>query len=53
MTRTTIEPPIPVDTMAPRPTLLRSINRMNDLIPDTRTEGELIVDGASVTGRFG
>jgi len=31
-------------------TFLRSINRMNDLIPGTRTEGELIVEGESVYG---
>ena len=31
-------------------TLLRSINRMNDLIPDTRTSGELLVEGAPVHG---
>jgi phosphate transport system ATP-binding protein len=31
-------------------TFLRSVNRMNDLIPDTRTEGELLVDGVSVYG---
>ncbi|HEY3933191.1 MAG TPA: phosphate ABC transporter ATP-binding protein PstB [Gemmatimonadales bacterium] len=31
-------------------TFLRSINRMNDLIPDTRTIGELIVEGTSVYG---
>ena len=32
-------------------TLLRSINRMNDLIADTRIEGELLVEGVSVYGR--
>jgi len=31
-------------------TFLRSINRMNDLIPDTRAEGEMIVEGVSVYG---
>jgi phosphate transport system ATP-binding protein len=31
-------------------TFLRSINRMNDLIPDTRTKGELVVEGVSVYG---
>ena len=31
-------------------TFLRSINRMNDLIPGTRTEGEMIVEGDSVYG---
>ena len=31
-------------------TFLRSINRMNDLIPGTHIEGELIVEGASVYG---
>ena len=31
-------------------TFLRSINRMNDLIPDTRIEGELVVEGVSVYG---
>jgi phosphate transport system ATP-binding protein len=31
-------------------TFLRSVNRMNDLIPDTRTDGELMVDGVSVYG---
>ncbi|HEY4099604.1 MAG TPA: phosphate ABC transporter ATP-binding protein PstB [Gemmatimonadales bacterium] len=31
-------------------TFLRSINRMNDLIADTRTIGELIVEGTSVYG---
>jgi phosphate transport system ATP-binding protein len=31
-------------------TFLRSINRMNDLIPDIRTEGHLIVEGQSVYG---
>src|SRR5579872_922287 len=31
-------------------TFLRSINRMNDLIPDTRTIGEMIVEGTSVYG---
>ncbi len=32
-------------------TFLRSINRMNDLIPDTRVEGELVVEGTSVYGK--
>jgi phosphate transport system ATP-binding protein len=31
-------------------TFLRSVNRMNDLIPDTRVEGALVVEGASVYG---
>ena len=31
-------------------TFLRSINRMNDLIPETRTIGELVVEGTSVYG---
>jgi len=31
-------------------TFLRSINRMNDLIPDTRVEGDLVVEGVSVYG---
>jgi phosphate transport system ATP-binding protein len=31
-------------------TFLRSINRMNDLIPETRVEGEMIVEGVSVYG---
>ena len=31
-------------------TFLRSVNRMNDLIPDTRTQGELLVDGNAVYG---
>ncbi|TVP47704.1 MAG: phosphate ABC transporter ATP-binding protein [Gemmatimonadales bacterium] len=29
-------------------TFLRSINRMNDLIPDTRHEGEILLDGSAV-----
>ncbi|MGH7583791.1 MAG: phosphate ABC transporter ATP-binding protein PstB [Gemmatimonadales bacterium] len=29
-------------------TMLRSINRMNDLIADTRTEGRIVVEGAGV-----
>jgi phosphate transport system ATP-binding protein len=29
-------------------TFLRSINRMNDLIPDTRHEGEIFLDGGSI-----
>jgi len=32
-------------------TFLRSINRMNDLIPGTRIEGEMVVEGDSVYGR--
>jgi len=32
-------------------TFLRSINRLNDLIPGTRYEGELLFEGASVLGR--
>jgi phosphate transport system ATP-binding protein len=31
-------------------TFLRSINRMNDLIPDTRTSGKLLVEGTDVYG---
>ncbi|MGH7524994.1 MAG: phosphate ABC transporter ATP-binding protein PstB [Gemmatimonadales bacterium] len=31
-------------------TFLRSVNRMNDLIPDVRTEGELVVEGVQVYG---
>jgi phosphate transport system ATP-binding protein len=31
-------------------TFLRSINRMNDLIPGTRATGELLLDGASLYG---
>ncbi|TVP79476.1 MAG: phosphate ABC transporter ATP-binding protein [Gemmatimonadales bacterium] len=29
-------------------TFLRSINRMNDLIPDTRHEGEIVLDGQAI-----
>ena len=29
-------------------TFLRTLNRMNDLIPDTRTEGEAIMDGRNI-----
>src|SRR5450432_3919905 len=29
-------------------TFLRSINRLNDLIPETRHEGDIVVDGRSV-----
>jgi len=29
-------------------TLLRCLNRMNDLIPDTRTEGQILLDGRDV-----
>ena len=32
-------------------TFLRSINRMNDLIPHVRTEGKLLVDGQDVYDR--
>ena len=32
-------------------TFLRSINRMNDLIPNVRTAGELLVNGIDVLGR--
>jgi len=32
-------------------TFLRSINRMNDLVPDTRAEGVLAVDGVNVYDR--
>jgi phosphate transport system ATP-binding protein len=32
-------------------TFLRSINRMNDVIPDRRYEGEIVVEGVSVLGR--
>ena len=31
-------------------TFLRSVNRMNDLIPDTRVTGELVVEGTNVYG---
>jgi phosphate transport system ATP-binding protein len=31
-------------------TLLRGINRMNDLIPDTRGEGRILLDGENVNG---
>jgi phosphate transport system ATP-binding protein len=31
-------------------TFLRSVNRMNDLIPETRASGDLIVEGTSVYG---
>jgi phosphate transport system ATP-binding protein len=31
--------------------LLRSINRMNDLIPGVRTEGSVTIDGVDVTGK--
>ena len=31
-------------------TMLRSINRMNDLIPETRTEGRVVVEGVTVYG---
>jgi phosphate transport system ATP-binding protein len=31
-------------------TFLRSINRMNDIIPDARAEGEILVDGHDVYG---
>jgi phosphate transport system ATP-binding protein len=30
-------------------TFLRSINRMNDLIPHCRTEGEILIDGENIT----
>jgi phosphate transport system ATP-binding protein len=29
-------------------TFLRTLNRMNDIIPDTRVEGEVLIDGRSV-----
>ena len=32
-------------------TFLRAINRMNDLIPGVRTEGDLLLDGTNVNGR--
>ena len=32
-------------------TFLRCMNRMNDLIPGTRMEGSLTLDGADITGR--
>ena len=32
-------------------TFLRTLNRMNDLIPNTRTEGEAILDGENVYAR--
>jgi phosphate transport system ATP-binding protein len=32
-------------------TFLRSINRLNELIPQTRHEGDIVVEGASIYGR--
>jgi phosphate transport system ATP-binding protein len=32
-------------------TFLRAINRMNDLIPGVRTEGNLLLDGTNINGR--
>jgi phosphate transport system ATP-binding protein len=32
-------------------TFLRTLNRMNDLIPNTRTEGEAILDGQNIYGK--
>jgi phosphate transport system ATP-binding protein len=32
-------------------TLLRAFNRMNDLIPGVRTEGEMLLDGESILGK--
>ena len=31
-------------------TFLRSINRMNDIIPDTHTKGTILIDGADIYG---
>ena len=31
-------------------TFLRCLNRMNDIIPDTRVEGEVLLDGADIYG---
>jgi phosphate transport system ATP-binding protein len=31
-------------------TLLRTLNRMNDIIPDTRVEGNVLIDGTDVYG---
>src|SRR5918996_6130509 len=31
-------------------TLLRCLNRMNDLIDDTKVEGEILLDGRSILG---
>jgi phosphate transport system ATP-binding protein len=31
-------------------TFLRSLNRMNDIIPDTRVEGEVLLEGTSIYG---
>lgn len=38
-------------TASGKTTLLRSLNRLNDLVLDTRTEGELLVDGRNVYSR--
>ena len=34
-------------------TFLRTINRMNDLIPGTRTEGEALLDGRNIFDKAG
>jgi phosphate transport system ATP-binding protein len=34
-------------------TFLRSINRLNELIPDTRHEGDMLLDGVSIYGSIG
>ena len=34
-------------------TFLRTLNRMNDIIPRTRVEGRVLIDGADVTGSVG
>ena len=31
-------------------TFLRALNRMNDIIPETRVEGEVLIDGADIYG---
>lgn len=33
-------------------TFLRALNRLNDMVPRTRTGGELLIDGSNVYGRF-
>jgi phosphate transport system ATP-binding protein len=32
-------------------TLIRSLNRMNDLVPKTRVEGEVLLDGENLYGK--
>ena len=32
-------------------TFLRLLNRMNDLIPDTRLEGQILIDGQDIYGK--